>query len=114
MVLFTYGTLQRKRRLEALTGGKLGEPRPAVLKGYKKFSTPFGYPVALPRPGEEIHGLVWDIEHADLEYLDHYEGYDEDPPFYFRVREKVLADGQEIEAWVYIGNEERYRDVIQE
>lgn len=114
MRLFTYGTLKRKGRLEALTGEKLGEPKPAVLPGYKKFPTPFGYPVALERPGEEIEGLIWEIEDADLDYLDHYEGYDEDPPFYFRVRARIRVGDEVIEAWVYVGNEERYRDVIQD
>lgn len=113
--LFTYGTLSRRRRLEALVGRKLAEPSEAVLPGYKKYPTPRGYPIILPHEGEEVTGLLWEIEEEDLAPLDHYEGSDEDPPFYtrHRVQVEVLDRGKRVEAFVYVGNPDVFWDVTE-
>lgn len=111
MNLFAYGTLMRKGRMEALVGRKLGEPVPATLTGYRKYPTPRGYPIILPADGFEVSGVVWRIRAEDLPCLDHYEGYDEDPPFYLRREVNVTIDGKATNAWVYIGNQDIYWDI---
>ncbi|MFO7245804.1 MAG: gamma-glutamylcyclotransferase family protein [Thermaerobacter sp.] len=101
--LFTYGTLKRRGRIEALAGERLGDPRPAVLHGYRKYDTEHGYPVILPEPGARVEGLLWELGPGALEAIDHYEGVDHDPPMYQRQQLKVLVDGREVEAYVYVG-----------
>ncbi|EKP93887.1 gamma-glutamylcyclotransferase family protein [Thermaerobacter subterraneus] len=104
MKLFAYGTLRRRGRIEALVGRRLDEPVPAVLEGYRLYDTGRGYPVILPEPGHRVQGVVWTIDEADLGYLDHYEGADEDPPYYYRRLVQVQVAGRPVEAVVYVGN----------
>ena len=111
MKLFAYGTLVRKGRMEALIGRKLSEPAKAVLPGFKKHPTPRGYPIILPDANSQVEGVLWDIEEADLPSLDHYEGTDEDPPFYTRQQVEVDAQGERLTAWVYVGNPDIYWDI---
>ncbi len=106
--LFTYGTLTRKHRMEALVGRKLEDPKNAVLYNYERFATPHGYPIILPKKGEKVEGHVWEVEEGDLGYIDHYEGCDEDPPFYFRRTEEVMVNGQLVSVCVYVGNPDIY------
>lgn len=109
--LFTYGTLSRRHRLEALLGRRLADPEPAVLPGYARYSTPRGYPIVLPREGNQVEGLAWDVEEDELSYVDHYEGMDEVPPFYRRVRVTIVIDDKETQALVYEGNPAIYWDI---
>lgn len=105
MVLFTYGTLTSRRRLEELVSRALADPRPAKLKGYRIFhAPPLGYPLILPDPAAEIEGYVWDLREEDFPVLDHYEGVDDDPPLYFRQWVEVECDGSRVRAQVYVGN----------
>lgn len=105
MKLFTYGTLTSPRRLEELVGHPLEDPKPAVLKGFRIFhAPPLDYPLILPAPDAEIHGLLWKLEEGDLPAIDHYEGCDEDPPLYFRQRVQVEVEGKPVRAQVYVGN----------
>ncbi|ADU51228.1 AIG2 family protein [Thermaerobacter marianensis DSM 12885] len=104
MKLFAYGTLRRRGRIEALVGRRLDEPVAATLEGYRLYDTGRGYPVILPAPGHRVQGVLWTIEEADLSYLDHYEGADEDPPYYFRRTVRVETAEGPVEACVYVGN----------
>lgn len=109
--LFTYGTLMRRRRLEALVGERLADPRPAVLRGYRKYDTGRGYPIILPDPSASVHGLVYAVPVTALPDIDHYEGTDEDPPHYFRETATAEVEGREEAVQVYVGNPEVYRDL---
>lgn len=111
MKLFTYGTLSRRHRLETLLGRKLADPVPAVLPGYAKYPTPRGYPIVLPKEDCSVEGRAWDVDESELSYVDHYEGMDETPPFYRRVRVTIIIDGKETEALAYEGNPAIYWDI---
>ncbi|HEX6988025.1 MAG TPA: gamma-glutamylcyclotransferase family protein [Bacillota bacterium] len=102
--LFAYGTLMRRGRIEALVGTHLPEPRPAVLRGYRKYDTEHGYPVVLADPGGEVSGLLWEIDSGALDDIDHYEGVDHDPPLYARRLLPVAVDDEHVDAFVYVGN----------
>ncbi|WPD20091.1 gamma-glutamylcyclotransferase family protein [Thermaerobacter composti] len=104
MKLFAYGTLRRRGRIEALVGRRLQPPMPAVLEGYRLYDTGRGYPVILPAPGHRVHGVLWTIQGSDLGHLDHYEGADEDPPYYFRRTVTVQTAEGPVDAAVYVGN----------
>ena len=97
--------------MEALIGRKLPEPSKAVLSGFKKHPTPRGYPIILPDEHSQVEGVLWEIEEADLPSLDHYEGSDEDPPFYIRLQVEVASEGKRHTAWVYVGNPDIYWDI---
>ncbi|MBX6377657.1 MAG: gamma-glutamylcyclotransferase [Clostridia bacterium] len=114
MKLFAYGTLKRRRRIEALVGRRLPPPEPGVLPGFRLYPTPRGYPIVLPDPDASVDGVVWEIREEDLPALDHYEGYDEDPPFYLRVPVRVRTAAGEVEAQVYVGNPDVYWDIEDE
>lgn len=111
VALFTYGTLMRRRRLEALVGERLAEPSPAVLRGYRKYDTGLGYPVILPDPTGWVSGLVYRVPAAALPHVDHYEGVDEDPPHYFRREAVAEVDGRPLPVQVYVGNPAVYREL---
>jgi gamma-glutamylcyclotransferase (GGCT)/AIG2-like uncharacterized protein YtfP len=106
MWLFTYGTLTRRGRMEALAGRRLAEPVAATLRGYRKHDTPHGYPIILPdaRACAQVEGLLWEVERTDLPALDHYEGTDETPPFYYRRDVEVEVAGAKRAAQVFVGN----------
>lgn len=107
MNLFTYGSLTRRRRIEALVGRRLGDPEAALLHDYAYVPTPRGFPIVLPRKGTQVNGWIWEIEPEDLTSLDHYEGSDQQPPFYIRKEVKVHLDrGGIVLAQVYVGNTE--------
>jgi gamma-glutamylcyclotransferase (GGCT)/AIG2-like uncharacterized protein YtfP len=111
--LFAYGTLTRRHRLEALCDRPLaGGPRPAVLEGYERRDTGHGYPMILPRPGARVEGLLWEVDEADLPQIDHYEGTDEDPPYYFRRGVRVETGEGPCEAVAYVGNPEVYERLV--
>jgi gamma-glutamylcyclotransferase (GGCT)/AIG2-like uncharacterized protein YtfP len=104
--LFAYGTLTRRHRMEALVGRRLPEPTAAVLPGFSRHDTAHGYPVILPHAGGTVQGLLWtDVRSEDLSAVDHYEGCDESPPYYFRRAVRVRVGDAWHEAEAYIGNE---------
>ena len=112
MKLFAYGTLRRRGRMEALVGRRLDEPVPGTLEGYRLYDTGRGYPVILPEPGHRVRGVLWSIEPADLAHLDHYEGADEDPPYYFRRTVRVDTAAGPVEAFAYVGNREAFDRLV--
>lgn len=112
MKLFAYGTLRRRGRMEALVGRRLSDPVAATLEGYRLYDTGRGYPVILPERGHRVHGVLWSILPADLPHLDHYEGADEEPPFYFRRTVQVHTPEGPVEAFVYVGNQQAFERLI--
>lgn len=70
--LFTYGTLTRRHRLEALCGVPLTEaPQEATLLEYERRDTGHGYPMILPRSGGRVDGWLWQVEASALPQIDH-------------------------------------------
>jgi gamma-glutamylcyclotransferase (GGCT)/AIG2-like uncharacterized protein YtfP len=108
--LFVYGTLQEANQMIALLGRLPSDPFRATLKGYRRFDTGRGYPVALPEEGAEITGVLWaGLPGFMIERLDDYEGglgvmYD-------RVQVSVILDtGDEEMAWFYVGVPSYWRE----
>lgn len=108
--LFAYGTLTRRGRMQALTGRQLPETVPGWLRGYRKEDTAHGYPIIVEdaAPGAMVAGVLWSVDDADLPAIDHYEGTDEEPPYYFRRHVEVEVDGQRRAAQVYVGNPQAF------
>src|SRR5690606_40743705 len=101
MYLFAYGSLTRRRRIEALAGRRLGEPEAALLENFAYIPTPRGFAIILPREGAQVNGWVWEIREEELKALDHYEGTDENPPYYTREEVEVRLDrGDRVKAQV--------------
>lgn len=103
MKLFSYGTLMRQSRLEALLGVKLEPPQKALLRGYRRIQGPEGMPMIIPDAAGEVEGLLWEIGDADLTFLDHYEGADLKPPLYRREWVQVQVGDETVEALAYVG-----------
>lgn len=108
MKLFAYGTLMQRHVMEALLGRRLPDPQPAVLPGFRKQDTCYGYPIAVPDPNGRVEGVLWEVRPEDWPILDHYEGVDEDPPSYFRQRVRVRMGRYWQEAMAYVGNPEAF------
>ncbi|TFH86102.1 gamma-glutamylcyclotransferase [Billgrantia azerbaijanica] len=87
--VFVYGTL-RHAPVRWLVYGRVGDPQPAVLAGFRRE----GLDIA-EAPGETVEGLVIEVDAAELARLDRYERLG---LRYERVR-VALAGGEE--AWVY-------------
>ncbi len=95
--LFVYGTLTAPARQRAIIG-RAAASAPAALDGYHKDEIRLGlhtYPIARPRAGARLEGLVLEVTEAELALFDRYE-----TDAYRRVR-VTLADGAE--AWLYCG-----------
>lgn len=56
-----------------------------------------------PKQGACVPACLWKISDSDEQSLDHYEGY---PWLYRKETIKVMFNGEEVEAMVYIMNEE--------
>lgn len=103
--LFAYGTLMDHRTMARVTGRRFPTPTPAILHGYVKYDTRFGYPVIFPEPNQSVEGVVYtSLSPDDWKKLDQYEEADAFPPHY--VRRLIVARGQygTIRAYAYIGN----------
>lgn len=106
MNLFAYGTLMDHRTIARVAGRRFPTATPAILHGYRKYNTQFGYPVIFPDENGSVPGVVFgSVTPADWRLLDAYEEADAFPPHY--VRRLVTARGQygTIRAYVYIGNQ---------
>lgn len=93
--LFVYGTLTQPGVQRAVIG-RVIVGTPDTLDGYYKGEIKLGlrtYPIARPRPGARIAGLVLEVTPEELARCDRYE-----TDAYRRVR-VTLASG--VEAWVY-------------
>lgn len=100
--LFVYGTLMSDQRAFHRLADAVTRSAPARLPDADLYVVSW-YPIAVPGAGQihgEVHWLAADASHRVLAQLDEYEG-DE----YVRaVRRVTLADGDEVEAWVYLGD----------
>lgn len=66
---------------------------------------------ALPEPGKDIWGVLYDVADGDFERLDRSEGYQPGRPLdqnaYWREQRRVYREGKETEpilAWLYLAN----------
>jgi gamma-glutamylcyclotransferase (GGCT)/AIG2-like uncharacterized protein YtfP len=105
MLYFAYGSNMDPGQMAERTPGAraLGAAR---LSGYRltftRDSPAFGGGVGqiAVDPGDEVWGVLWDLEPEHLESLDAYEAVE--LGVYTRERAKVAYDGAEAEAAVYI------------
>ena len=99
--LFAYGSLRNAAFIESITGG-MHEGHPAVLHGYKKYYTPFGFPFILPHPAGRVHGKVYfDLRNEAIEKIDHFEC---EGTLYDRKPVTVTTQGKPVPAQAYIAN----------
>jgi gamma-glutamylcyclotransferase (GGCT)/AIG2-like uncharacterized protein YtfP len=108
MPVFVYGTLRsgQGNYRHILAGYTEGE-RSAVLHGYRLLDG--GVPFAVLGEGHQVVGQVMDIQSSQwervlfrLDRLEGYTGRDEDSMYVRAVRRVTLADGSEIDAYVYL------------
>ncbi|KAB2954314.1 gamma-glutamylcyclotransferase [Heliorestis acidaminivorans] len=103
--LFTYGTLMKAEIIKDFLLRIPSEPIKSLLKGYKKFPSPYGYPYILPDRNWEVEGILWEqLTDKDLQILDDYEGLFENPQLYYRQQESIYIGRRMTKAWVYVGN----------
>jgi gamma-glutamylcyclotransferase (GGCT)/AIG2-like uncharacterized protein YtfP len=103
--LFAYGTLVDPRVIARVTGRSFPASSPAVLQGYVKRQTVFGYPALFPDPNRSVDGVVYySLTDADWKRLDEYEGLNASPPHYYRRLVAVLGTYGTIRSHVYVGN----------
>jgi gamma-glutamylcyclotransferase (GGCT)/AIG2-like uncharacterized protein YtfP len=99
--LFAYGSLRHAAFIESITGD-MHEGHSAVLHGYKKFYTPFGFPFILPHLKGRVHGKIYfDISPEALEKIDHFEC---EGTLYDRKSVSVSVQGKPLLSQAYIAN----------
>lgn len=79
----------------------------SVVEGYEllfKGSQTGSYATIEPSKYEFVPVLIWEITSDDERSLDIYEGY---PTFYYKKNLKVMVEGEELTAMVYIMDEKR-------
>jgi gamma-glutamylcyclotransferase (GGCT)/AIG2-like uncharacterized protein YtfP len=104
--LFTYGTLMRQEQIELLLKRFMFDRKAAILPGFRKVVSRWKYNAIVPDPQASVEGIVWGgITNTDLQILDRYERCDLTLPPYRREEHKVIIDGKEEMAWVYVGND---------
>ncbi len=94
--LFVYGTLQNTS-IQKEVLGRTTPAIPDILEDFKLSKIQLGnnwYPLAIPSKGNEITGLVLDIDESDFPALDFYESN-----AYQRKRLKLKSNRM---AWVYL------------
>jgi len=96
--VFVYGTLKRGcRNHRFLRGARfLGEAALADFAMYRVAS----YPGIVPFPGERVTGEVYEVDARTLQRLDMLE--DEGELYERRLLTVTKADGEMLEAWVYV------------
>ncbi len=99
MLLFAYGTLMNPKKAERIL--KTRKAKKAYLPGYKivfnvKSPDGKGNP-NIERGGDGVWGVVYEVDEKTLRLLDKVS------PRYKRVKVKVIVDGEEREAWTFIG-----------
>ncbi len=105
--LFVYGTLKRGQPLHYLLEGAefVGE---GFVEGFALYDLG-SYPAARPRKGRRIRGEVFVVEDETLlEVLDEVE--DE----YRRTKVRVKLEGEEVEAFMYVYEEELPEELLVE
>lgn len=61
----------------------------------------------VPAPGEEVWGVLWDLDDEHVRTLDRYEGVAQD--IYRRVQTAVIRDGEPVEAMIYLCRDAGYK-----
>lgn len=99
--LFAYGSLRNPAFIESITG-EMHEGYPAVLHGYRKYFTHFGFPFILPQPNGRVHGKCYlRVSPKALERTDHFEC---EGTLYDRKSVTVTVNGKPLQAHAYIAN----------
>ncbi len=99
--LFAYGSLRHAAFLESITGG-MHRSESAVLKGYKKFFSHFGFPFIMPEPKGRVHGKCYfDLTPEEIRKIDHFESQG---TLYDRKEVTVTVHGRPVKAQAYIAN----------
>ncbi len=79
----------------------------SVVEGYEllfKGSQSGSYATIEPKESSVVPVLIWQITKSDERNLDIHEGY---PTFYYKKNLKVMVEGEELTAMVYIMDEKR-------
>lgn len=101
-----YGTLRDERLIHQLTG-KSFSASAAILKDFKKWTPPGGYPYILPENGSKVGGLlIRGIDPASLSRLDRYE---DEGQLYFRKKITVICGKKRVSGQAYVGNPRLHR-----
>ena len=100
MLHFAYGSnmsrlLMQRRCPEARAIGT------GVLQGWRFVVTVDGYASIVPRPGEAVHGALWQLGPRDLAAINAYESLDSG--LYVRRMLPVRYDRRQVRALVYVG-----------
>jgi gamma-glutamylcyclotransferase (GGCT)/AIG2-like uncharacterized protein YtfP len=93
--VFVYGTLKSGFRNNRLIAGCKFQP--AIAEGIELHDGP-GYPYAKKGTGI-IYGELYEVSKEVMKRLDMLEGH---PRHYERTKVNVFADGQDVEAWIYL------------
>lgn len=111
MRLFAYGTLMDPGRLAAVCGRTPEGPVPAVLRGFIRRETAYGYPAIFPaEPEAAVPGVLWiGLTPLELVALDEYE--DLGLAYQRRLLQVETPQGI-VEAWVYVGLPDFFRGAL--
>jgi gamma-glutamylcyclotransferase (GGCT)/AIG2-like uncharacterized protein YtfP len=113
--VFVYGTLRAGQgNYYGILEGTTIQERPAILNDYAIFGA--GVPFAIQRDGRKVVGEVMDVDPEQwpgvlrrLDRLEGYRGEGRNNMYDRKVRTVTLADGSEIEAYVYLAGESSRR-----
>lgn len=101
-----YGTLRDERLIHQLTG-KSFSASAAILKDFKKWASPGGYPYILPDKGSRVAGLL--IRGIDPESLSRLDRYEDEGRLYLRKKITVICGKKRVSGQVYVGNPRLHR-----
>lgn len=100
MLYFAYGSNMVLEHMRRLCGWHCHVLERAVLPGYEIGLDHRGYANIRLKEGEEVHGVLFELDQEAIDALDAFEGY---PTVFDRVEVTVKdGEGQERKAWVYI------------
>ncbi len=103
MNLFVYGTLMNEST-QKIVAGKSFRHEKAVLKNFRKVSSPVCFPFIIPYRGINVEGyILYGIDDVSMAKMDKYEA---EGDLYWRKTVQAFLDetGQPVECEVYIGN----------
>jgi len=107
---FAYGSNMNTAQMQARCGNNIEIIGPAQLDNYELGFDSRGYANIRPKGDEITWGLIWNIDDACVKSLDGYEGY---PSVYNRQNVRVVIDGQNVEAFVYIESAQEFGGIAQ-
>jgi len=107
--LFVYGTLMSDFNLKVITGKSFAR-KDAVLADFRKVTPKDSFPFVVPYRGTTTQGnVLFDIDPLTMEVLDKYEALGE---LYTRQSVKVLCEGAEVDAEVYVGIAKNIKKIV--